>query len=55
MKKMGVRTNQCLPKNLIRLKRQTGTTLIMPAWQSRPSDSGCAIAFCDDDQDVALA
>ena len=27
MKKMGVRTNQCLPKNLIRLKRQTGTTL----------------------------
>ena len=27
MKKMGIRTNQCLPKNLIRLKRQTGTTL----------------------------
>ena len=29
MKKMGVRTNQCLPKNLIRLKRQTGTTLLL--------------------------
>jgi uncharacterized protein DUF955 len=27
MKKMGIRTNQCLPKNLISLKRQTGTTL----------------------------
>ena len=27
MTKMGIRTNQCLPKNLIRLKRQTGTTL----------------------------
>ena len=27
MKLMGIRTNQCLPKNLIRLKRQTGTTL----------------------------
>jgi hypothetical protein len=27
MKTMGIRPNQCLPKNLIRLKRQTGTTL----------------------------
>ena len=27
MKLMGIRTNQCLPKDLIRLKRQTGTTL----------------------------
>lgn len=27
MKMMGVRTNQCLPKTLIRLKRKTGTTL----------------------------
>lgn len=27
MKMMGIRTNQCLPKDLIRLKRQTGTTL----------------------------
>ena len=27
MKLMGIRTNQCLPKNLIHLKRQTGTTL----------------------------
>ena len=27
MRKMGIRTNQCLPKNLIQLKRQTGTTL----------------------------
>jgi Zn-dependent peptidase ImmA (M78 family) len=27
MKLMGIRTDQCLPKNLIRLKRQTGTTL----------------------------
>ena len=27
MTKMGIRTNQCLPKNLICLKRQTGTTL----------------------------
>ena len=27
MKMMGIRTNQCMPKNLIRLKRQTGTTL----------------------------
>ena len=24
---MGIRTNQCLPKDLVRLKRQTGTTL----------------------------
>ena len=27
MRMMGVRTNQCLPKTLIRLKRKTGTTL----------------------------
>ncbi len=27
MTRMGIRTNQCLPKNLIQLKRQTGTTL----------------------------
>ena len=27
MRRMGVRTNQCLPKTLIQLKRQTGTTL----------------------------
>ena len=27
MKLMGIRTDQCLPKDLIRLKRQTGTTL----------------------------
>ena len=27
MKMMRIRTNQCLPKDLIRLKRQTGTTL----------------------------
>lgn len=27
MRKMGIRTNQCLPKNVIQLKRQTGTTL----------------------------
>ena len=27
MRKMGIRTNQCLPKNLIQLKRRTGTTL----------------------------
>lgn len=27
MKLMGIRSNQCLPKNLIRLKQQTGTTL----------------------------
>ena len=27
MNKMGIRTNQCLPKNLIQLKRQTATTL----------------------------
>ena len=27
MKMMGIRTNQCLPKTLIRLKRKTGTTL----------------------------
>lgn len=27
MKLMGIRPNQCLPKNLIRLKQQTGTTL----------------------------
>ena len=27
MNRMGVRTKQCLPKNLIQLKRQTGTTL----------------------------
>lgn len=27
MTEMGIRTNQCLPKTLIRLKRQTGTTL----------------------------
>lgn len=27
MERMGVRGNQCLPKDLIRLKRQTGTTL----------------------------
>jgi hypothetical protein len=27
MTKLGIRTNQCLPKTLIRLKRQTGTTL----------------------------
>ena len=25
--RMGIRTNQCLPKNLVQLKRQTGTTL----------------------------
>ena len=27
MRQMGIRTNQCLPKNLIQLKRRTGTTL----------------------------
>jgi hypothetical protein len=27
MTRMGIRTNQCLPKNLVHLKRQTGTTL----------------------------
>ena len=27
MNTMGIRTNQCLPKDLIQLKRQTGTTL----------------------------
>src|ERR1043165_1983061 len=27
MSRMGVRTNQCLPKNLVQLKRRTGTTL----------------------------
>lgn len=27
MTRMGIRSNQCLPKNLIQLKRQTGTTL----------------------------
>ena len=27
MRRMGVRTNQCLPKTLIQLKRRTGTTL----------------------------
>lgn len=27
MKLLGIRPNQCLPKNLIRLKQQTGTTL----------------------------
>ena len=27
MTRMGIRTNQCLPKNLVQLKRQTGTTL----------------------------
>src|SRR5918996_1630250 len=27
MNRMGIRTNQCLPKNLVQLKRQTGTTL----------------------------
>ena len=27
MRRLGIRTNQCLPKTLIQLKRQTGTTL----------------------------
>ena len=27
MNRMGIRTNQCLPKDLVQLKRQTGTTL----------------------------
>lgn len=27
MTRMGIRTNQCLPKDLVKLKRQTGTTL----------------------------
>src|SRR5678815_4312995 len=26
MNRMGIRTNQCLPKNLVQLQRQTGTT-----------------------------
>jgi hypothetical protein len=27
MSRMGIRTNQCLPRNLVQLKRRTGTTL----------------------------
>jgi hypothetical protein len=43
MKRMGIRTNQCLPKNLVqrRPRDQSGTTRL------------CSVSFVNDDQNVA--
>jgi hypothetical protein len=48
MKRMGIRTNQCLPKNLVQLKRQ----LRRPRDQSGTTRL-CSVSFVNDDQNVA--
>ncbi|HJU93775.1 MAG TPA: ImmA/IrrE family metallo-endopeptidase [Pyrinomonadaceae bacterium] len=45
MKLMGIRTNQCLPKDLIRLKRQTGTTLSYAGLAIKAERLGFAPAY----------
>ena len=53
MSRMGIRTNQCLPRNLVQLKRRTGTTLSYAGLAIKAERLGCSVSFVNDDKDVA--